>query len=53
KETGASICIQGKTLSLIGTPDELGPAEEAVEELLAGKMHSYAYRMMDRKRRRV
>jgi len=52
-EAGASICIYGKTLSLIGTPDELGPAEDAVEELLAGKTHSYAYRKMQMKKSRT
>ncbi len=49
-ETGASICVFGKTLSLIGMPDEIGPAEDAVEELLAGKKHAWAYRKMQRKK---
>jgi ribosomal RNA assembly protein len=52
-ETGASVCIQGKTLSLIGTPDQLGPAEEAVQKLLAGKTHSHAYRRMQMKKSRA
>jgi ribosomal RNA assembly protein len=51
-ETGASLCIYGKTLSLIGTPDELGPAEDAVQELLAGKTHAYAYKKMKIKQSR-
>ncbi len=50
RETGASVCIYGKTLSLIGTPDELGPAEDAIEELLSGKTHSWAYRKMQMKK---
>ena len=45
-ETGASISVFGKTLSIIGLPDEIGPAERAVEELLAGKKHTWAYRKM-------
>jgi ribosomal RNA assembly protein len=45
-DTGASICVFGKTLSIIGMPDEAGPAQDAVEELLAGKTHSWAYRKM-------
>ncbi len=49
-ETGAKICIRGKTISIIGTPDQLRPAEEAVGELLSGKTHSFAYAMM-RKRK--
>jgi ribosomal RNA assembly protein len=50
QETGASVCIYGKTLSLIGTPDELGPAEYAVEQLLSGKTHAWAYRKMQMKK---
>ena len=46
EETGASICIRGKTLALIGTPEELEPAEEAIDKLLAGKTHAYAYQRM-------
>ena len=45
-ETGASICIRGKTLSIIGNREETEPAEEAVEELLAGKSHPHAYKKM-------
>ena len=46
QETGADIVIHGKTLALIGTRDELGPAVSAVEELLSGKTHAYAYKKM-------
>jgi ribosomal RNA assembly protein len=49
-DTGARICVFGKTLSLIGMPDEIGPAESAIEELLAGKKHSWAYRKMRMKK---
>jgi ribosomal RNA assembly protein len=49
-DTGASISIQGKTLALLGTHEEIGPAEDAIEELLAGKTHAYAYRRMYRKK---
>jgi len=50
KETGASIVVKGKTVAIIGAPDELGPAEDAVVELLGGSTHSHAFRAMDRKR---
>ena len=50
--TGASISVFGKTISIIGTPDEAGPAEDAVQELLAGKTHSYAYKKMLSKKSR-
>ena len=46
KETGASLCVRGKTLCMIGTPEELDPAQEAVEKLLQGKTHAYAYKRM-------
>jgi len=49
KETGASIAVRGKTVSVIGTPGELGPAEEALGELLGGKTHAHAYNMMRRR----
>jgi len=49
-KTGALICVKGKTLSIIGTPEELGPAEEAVEQLLNGKTHAYAYKKMNIKK---
>lgn len=50
KETGASIVVRGKTVAIIGTPEEMGPAEEAVTELLGGSTHGYAFKTMDRKR---
>ncbi|UCD02999.1 MAG: RNA-processing protein [Candidatus Aenigmatarchaeota archaeon] len=47
-ETGASIAIKGKTVSIIGTPGETAPAEEALLDLLAGKTHAYAYKDMNK-----
>lgn len=52
KETGASISVKGKTISVIGTPDETGPAEDALQEILAGKTHGYAYGVMKRSKTR-
>jgi ribosomal RNA assembly protein len=46
EESGALVAISGKTLSLIGKPDELRPAEEAVQEILLGKTHAWAYKAM-------
>jgi ribosomal RNA assembly protein len=46
EESGALVCIRGKTLSIIGKPDEVQPAEKAVEELLLGKTHAWAYKAM-------
>jgi ribosomal RNA assembly protein len=53
EETGALIRIYGKTLSLLGTQEEIGPAEEAVKELLTGKTHAWAYRKMHMKKDNV
>jgi ribosomal RNA assembly protein len=53
KETGASICVRGKTLSIIGTREQVAPAEEAMMELLSGKSHAHAYKRMNIKRARA
>ncbi len=50
RETGVDIAIKGKTLSVIGASDQLGPAEEALGSLLSGKTHAYAYNSMRRKK---
>jgi ribosomal RNA assembly protein len=50
KETGASIAVKGKTIAVIGTPEETAPAEEALQELLSGKTHGYAYKAMGKRR---
>ena len=52
KETGASVAIKGKTIAIIGTPDELVPAENALEEILIGKTHAHAYNVMKRMKRK-
>jgi ribosomal RNA assembly protein len=49
RETGACVAVKGKTVSVIGTPEELAPAEEALGELLGGKTHAHAYSMMRRR----
>ena len=46
EESGALVCVRGKTLSIIGKPEEMHPAEKAVEELLLGKTHAWAYKAM-------
>lgn len=52
-ETGASIAVKGKTVSTIGTPEETAPAEEALQELLAGKPHGYAYKSMNMRKKKT
>lgn len=46
--TGCSISIYGKTISIIGEWDEIERARRAIEEILEGKPHSYAYRSLVR-----
>jgi ribosomal RNA assembly protein len=48
KETGAAIAIKGKTVAIIGTSDQVSPAEEAIQELLCGKTHGHAYKSMNK-----
>lgn len=49
--TGASLAISGKTAALIGQPDEVAVAKEAVVKLLDGVPHSAVYRYLERKAR--
>lgn len=46
--TGAHISVYGKTISIIGKSDEVGPARRLIEMLLSGRMHSYVYRRLER-----
>lgn len=50
EETGALLCVRGKTIALIGKPGELAPAEGALSEILAGKTHAWAYTVMRRRK---
>jgi ribosomal RNA assembly protein len=50
EETGALMCVRGKTISLIGKPAELAPAQDALSEILAGKTHAWAYTVMRRRK---
>ncbi len=46
--TGCHICIYGKTISLIGTWEDVEKARKAVEEILEGKPHSNVYHNLTR-----
>ena len=50
KETGAVISVYGKTVSIIGHPEELGAAQRAIGALLEGKKHSYAYSLINERK---
>ncbi len=45
-ECGVSISVYGKTISIIGTADEIAHARTAIETLLKGKTHGYAFSLM-------
>jgi ribosomal RNA assembly protein len=45
-ETGAKLCIYGKTVSIIGDSESLPKAREAVELLLKGKTHAYVFKRL-------
>lgn len=51
--TGAYMSIYGKNIALIGIPEQLSVAREAIEMLLKGVPHSAVYRFLERKRREL
>ncbi|MEM2878624.1 MAG: KH domain-containing protein [Candidatus Hadarchaeales archaeon] len=51
--TGASISIYGKTIALIGSPEQLSVAREAVDMILRGAKHSSVFRFLEEKRREM
>lgn len=46
--TGASVSVYGKTISLIGAPEQTKNAKEAVVMLMNGSMHSTVYRFLEK-----
>jgi len=46
KQTRTLISVYGKTVSIIGLPDDIDLARQAIEALLEGKTHGYAYSLM-------
>lgn len=51
KETGTNISVYGKTISIIGSGEEIESAKEVIEDLLAGKTHTYVYKRLSRLRK--
>ena len=45
--TGCYICVYGKTVSIIGNPENATNAKRAVENLLRGAKHSNVYRWLE------
>jgi ribosomal RNA assembly protein len=46
KETNTMISVYGKTVAIIGLPEGIDAARKAIETLLEGKTHAYAYSLM-------
>jgi len=51
--TGANVSVYGKNIALVGAPEQLAVAREAVGMLLGGSPHSAVYRFLERKRREL
>lgn len=49
--TGVCVSVYGKTIALIGMPEQLAVAREAIRMLLEGAPHSAVYGFLERKRR--
>jgi ribosomal RNA assembly protein len=49
--TETNISVYGKTVGIIGTPDNVALARKAVESLLEGSMHSTVYKWLSKKRK--
>lgn len=46
-----NMCIYGKTVGVIGSPENVATARKAIEMLLRGSPHSTVYKWLEKKRR--
>ena len=51
--TETYISVYGKTISIIGLPENAANARRAMENLLAGSMHANVYKWLERRRREM
>jgi ribosomal RNA assembly protein len=49
--TGTRLSVQGKTVAIIGLPDQVKDARAAIEMLLRGVPHESVFTFLDRKRK--
>lgn len=49
--TGVSLSVYGKTVSIIGLPDQAGDAHAAISMLISGSEHNTVFNYLDRKRK--
>ncbi len=52
EQTGTTISVHGKTVSVIGKSVGLDIARNAIEQLLRGRSHGYVYKRLDRTTRK-
>jgi ribosomal RNA assembly protein len=48
RNTGAMLCVYGKTIALIGAADAVALAKDALSMLLSGSKHATVYHLIDR-----
>jgi len=51
--TGAYVSVYGHTVAIIGGMEQVQVAEEAIQMLIEGRMHSTVYRYLHRKKREM
>jgi ribosomal RNA assembly protein len=51
--TGASISVYGKTIAVIGYPEQISVVRTALKMLIDGAMHSRVYSYLERKRKEL
>ena len=49
--TGTSISVYGKTVAIIGLPEQMNDAHTAVSMLISGSEHTSVFSYLDRKRK--
>ncbi len=49
--SGAYVCVYGKTIGIIGLPEEVSMARQAIEKLLKGSPHSSVYKFLEKKKK--
>ena len=51
--TECSICVFGKTIGMIGLPEDVSNARHAIESLLSGSNHSNVYKWLEKRRKEM
>ena len=51
--TECYISVYGKTIGIIGEPENVAAARKAVEDLLKGSPHGNVYKLLEKRRRMI